>query len=176
MLRVRLNLSQRVSPQLFNKTRILTLCSECPRAVGRTRTRHGWTPSKIVFDTKFIIGFDLAITVSSSPAPSCNLFDIVRGQLAEMQVLKQQTELKLPMLNKRRRWFHSLRVKFIIVSMSASWCLVLMYLVWIFGSRLIMSNNQSNATLCVWDTCHIVGLLSLMAILIVNFKNKAWRA
>ena len=37
------------------------------------------------------------------------------------------------MLNKHKRWFHSSRVKFISVSMSASWFLVSMYLIWIFG-------------------------------------------
>ena len=34
------------------------------------------------------------------------------------------------------------------------------YLIWILGSQLILSSNQSNATLWVWDTCLIVGLLS----------------
>ena len=50
--------------------------------------------------------------------------------------------------------------------MSASWFLVSMFLIWIFGSRLIRSNNQSSATLWVLETCLIVGLLPLMIILI----------
>ena len=56
-----------------------------------------------------------------------------------------------------------------------------MYLTWIFGSRLIRSNNQSSATLWVMETCLIVGLLPLMIILITaslssNTYNKAsWR-
>ena len=47
-----------------------------------------------------------------------------------------------------------------------SWCLVSTYLIWIPGSRSILSNNQSRATLWVRDTCLIVGLLLLMIILI----------
>ena len=36
-----------------------------------------------------------------------------------------------------------------------------MYLIWIFGSRLIRSNNQSSATLWILETCLIVGTPSL---------------
>ena len=100
-------------------------------------------------DTKFVIGFDFAVTLSS-PASSCVLFDIALHLLME---------LKWPMLNKRKRWFHSSRVKFPLVSMSESWFLVSMYLIWILGSKLIRSNNQSRATLWVLETCLIVGLL-----------------
>ena len=39
-----------------------------------------------------------------------------------------------------------------------------MYLIWIFGSKLIRSNSQSRATLWVLETCLIVGLLPLMII------------
>ena len=54
--------------------------------------------------------------------------------------------------------------------------------VWIFGPKLIRSNNQSRATLWVLETCLIVGLLPLMIILITaslssNTYNKAsWRS
>ena len=84
--------------------------------------------------------------------------------------------------NKWRRWSHSSRVKFSLVGMSASWFLVSAYLIWILGSKLILSNNQSSATLWVLDTCLIVGLRPLMIILITaslssNTYNKAsWRA
>ena len=60
--------------------------------------------------------------------------------------------------------------------------LVSMYLIWILVSRLIRSNNQSRATLCVLETCLIVGLLPFIIILITaslssNTYNKAsWRA
>ena len=82
------------------------------------------------------------------------------------------------MLNKHKRWFHSSRVKFPLVSMSASWVLVSMYLIWIIGSKLILSNNQSRATLWVLETRLIVGLLPIMIILITaslssNTNNKA---
>ena len=48
--------------------------------------------------------------------------------------------------------------------MSASWFLC--QCTWILGSRLILPNNQSKATLWVRDTCLIVGLLPLIIILI----------
>ena len=59
-----------------------------------------------VIDTTVIIGFDLAITLSCCPSPSCNLFDTDIGQ----RVSKQQTELRL------RRLLHSSRVKFPFVN------------------------------------------------------------
>ena len=55
------------------------------------------------------------------------------------------------------------------------------YLIWILGSKLILSNNQSRATLWVLETCLTVGLLPLIIILITaslssNTWNKAsWR-
>ena len=127
---------------------------------ARSLTRH--------LDTKFVIGFDFAVTLSS-PASSRVLFDIAVTLLME---------LKLLMLNKQKRWFHSSHVKFPFVSMSASWFLVSMYLIWILGSRLIPSNNQSRATLRVLETCLIVGLLPFVIILITaslssNAYNKA---
>ena len=68
-------------------------------------------------------------------------------------------ELKWPMLNKHKRWFHSSRVKFPFVSLSASWFLVSMNLIWILGSKLVLSNNQSRATLWVLETCLTAELL-----------------
>ena len=43
-----------------------------------------------------------------------------------------------------------------------------MYLIGILGSKLVLSNNQSRATLWVLDTCLIVGLLPLIIILITS--------
>ena len=63
-----------------------------------------------------------AVTLSSL-ASSCGLFDITSEQLVELKWL---------MLDKHKRWFHSSRVKFPLVGMSASWFLVTMYLIWIF--------------------------------------------
>ena len=57
-------------------------------------------PAK-VFETKFIVALDYARTLSS-PVPSCVLFAIVCSSLLE---------LKLLILTKRRRLFHSSRVK-----------------------------------------------------------------
>ena len=83
------------------------------------------------------------------------------------------------MLNKRRRLFHSSRVKLPLMSMSATWFLESMHLIWIFGSKLYLSNNQSSATLRVRDTCLVVGLLPLLIILITASlsckKYIAWR-
>ena len=107
-------------------------------------------------ETKFIIGFDFAVTLSS-PASSCVLFDIGSRPLMELKWL---------MLNKQKRWFHSSRVKFPFVTMSASWFLVSMYLIWILESKLVPSNNQSRAALWVLETCLIVGLLPFVIILI----------
>ena len=50
-------------------------------------------------DSKVIIDFDLAITISFCPSPSWNLFDSYVGQL----VSKQQTELTLLMLKRTEK-------------------------------------------------------------------------
>ena len=50
--------------------------------------------------------------------------------------------------------------------MSASWFLVSTHLIWIFGSKLILSNNKSSTALWVGDTCLIVGLRPLLIIMI----------
>ena len=87
-------------------------------------------------------------------------------------------------LNHWRSWFHSSRVKEPLVpwvKMSASWLRVSTYLTWIIGSRFILSNNQSGATLWVRDTYLIVGLRPSMITMITaslssNMYNKAsWR-
>ena len=54
-----------------------------------------------------------------------------------------------------------------------------MYLIWIFGPKLIRSNNQSSATVWVLETCLIVGLLPFIIILITaslssNTYNKSF--
>ena len=85
------------------------------------------------------------------------------------------------MLNKHKWWFHSSRVKFPLVSMSASWFLVSMYLIWILGCTLILSKNPSKATLWVLETCLIAGLIPFMIILITAslsskiFNKASWR-
>ena len=58
------------------------------------------------------------------------------------------------MLNKHKRWFHSSRVNLPLVSMSASWFLVSMYLIWILGSKLILPHDQSRATLYPGNMSH----------------------
>ena len=67
---------------------------------------------------------------------------------------------------RERRWFHSSRVKFPLVRKSESWFWVSTYLIWILGSKLILSNNQSRATLWEMETCLIVWLLLLTILFI----------
>ena len=77
-----------------------------------------------------------------------------------LEFLAQQAELKWLMLKDCRRLFHSSRVKLPLVKMSSSWCLISMYRVWVLESRLILSNNESKATLWVLDTWDFGLLLS----------------
>ena len=67
---------------------------------------------------------------------------------------------------------------FPLSKMYANWFLVSTYLIWILGSKLILSNNQSRATLWVKVTSLIVRLLPFIIILITaslssNTHNKA---
>ena len=88
-------------------------------------------------------------------------------QLIKLKFLAQQRELKWLMLNKQRKLFHSSREKLTIwLACRRVWFLVSMYRIWIMGSKLILSSNQSRETLWVLDTCHIVGLLPLIIMLI----------
>ena len=116
-------------------------------------------------ETKFIIGFDFDMALSS-PVPSCILFcNPLFGQ-------RKLFELRMLMWSRWRKCVQSSRVKLPFVDVSVSWCLVSMYLIWILGSKLILSNNQWRATLWVLETCLIVGLLPFMIILIiVVFKD-----
>ena len=67
---------------------------------------------------------------------------------------------------------HSSLEKLPLGRMSASWFLVSTYLIWILGSKLILSNNQSRATLWVLDTCRIVGLRPLFIIVLKNVQQR----
>ena len=112
-------------------------------------------------ETKFIIGFDFAVTLSS-PASSCVLFDIASGPLMEL------TWNMIPFIT----------CEISLCQYICEWVLVSVYLIWILGSKLILTNNQSSATLWVLETCLIVGLLPFMIILITaslssNTYNKA---
>ena len=72
---------------------------------------------------------------------SCILLDMVEGaSIWSMKWLQEDAQ---------RRWFHSSRVTLHLVRMSANCFLVSTYFIWIFGSKLILSNNQSRATLWV---------------------------
>ena len=116
---------------------------------------------------KLTIVLDFAVTLSS-PDSFCVLFDITSEHSAELKWL---------MWNKHKRWFHSSRVKFHLVNMSASWFFGINVFNWNFGVQ-IDSINQSRTTLWVLETCLIVGLLPFIIILITaslssNTYNKA---
>ena len=105
-------------------------------------------------------GLAFAVGEPSFGVVYCPRFDMapitVRSLTFERKLLKWLQEYieKLIKLNKHRRWFHSLFEKLPLVRMSASWFLVSAYVIWILGSKLILSNNQSGATLWVLDMSH----------------------
>ena len=76
-------------------------------------------------------------------------FDAVDG--AEMANVEQTQKMG-----------HSSRVKFSFVSVSPSWFLVSMYLIWILESRLIRSNNQSRATITIRSHKSSAGIPSIL--------------
>ena len=123
------------------------------------------------FDIAGLVGSGFAIGEPSLDVASCLFFAMAAlcfliGSESKLLKWLQENIEKFKMLNKRRRWFHSWRVKLPLVSMSTSWFSVSTYLVWIFRPKLTLSNNQSRATLWVLDTCLTVGLSPLMIILI----------
>ena len=119
-----------------------------------------------------LISLAVAVGEPLFEVASCLRFDMapitMRSLIWERKLLKWLQEYieKLIMLNKQSRWSHSSFEKLPLIRMSASWFLVSTYLIWILGSKLILSNNLSRATLWVLDTCLIVGLRPLIIILI----------
>ena len=141
-------------------------CFEYPWAFSTQSGASRMRNSRL--DVRFIaVGFEFP-TILSSSFCSCILFAVVLGKLVKLKFWSQQVELKWMMVNKLRKMFHSSHVKLPLVNMTASWCLVSMYQIWIFGCRLILSNNQSRTTLWVLDACLIVGLLPFIIILITT--------
>ena len=142
------------------------LCAfECPKAVHPN-------PVLLETDRQSSTLNSTLVLASQPPDPLLHIFlpeassPSFLAQLVKLKCWTQQRELKWLILNKWTRLFHSSRVKLPLVNMSASWCWVSAYLIWILGSRLILSNSQSRATLWVLDTCLIVGLLPVTIILI----------
>ena len=68
------------------------------------------------------------------------------GFLLERKWLQENIE-RFMMSNKRRKWFHTSRVKLPLVNMSANWFLVSTYFILIWGSKLILSTTNQ-ARLC----------------------------
>ena len=137
--------------------------------------RIDWTSRSVWRYTLFALALQhqtgrsgFAIEDPSLEVVSCPRFDmapITRRSLNLEKWLPKYVE-KHMMLNKHKKWFHSFLDKLPLVGMSASCFLVSTYLIWILGSKLTLSNNQSRATLWVLDTCLNVGLRPLMIILI----------
>ena len=107
---------------------------------------------------RLIIGLDFSVT-RSSPESCCDLFDISSEQLVELKWL---------ILNKHNKWFHSSRVKFPLVRISASWFLVSMYLIWIVGPSWF-DRTTKQAQLCgfwkrvsLWDSFPLRSSWSLL--------------
>ena len=127
----------------------------------------GWfTDGKLVetIEVKFIAtGFDFA-TVLFLLFVQCVSSPIYWKSNSSWNSERSRRRWNGWMLNNWRRLFHSSRVKLSLYKMSANWCLVSMYQFWILVSRIILSNNQSRATLWVLDTCLIVGLPPLIII------------
>ena len=81
------------------------------------------------------------VRISRTDSPLVLIFAVTRSSPEScwdrFAIVSEQTvELKWLLLNKHNKWFHSSRVKFPLVKMSASWLLVWMYFIWILGSQL----------------------------------------
>ena len=148
-----------------------------PKSYGRfSLVLHGLRKTKLTgLAVAWTVGFGSAIGEPSLELVSWPLFDMALcfsiGSERKLQKWLQENIEKLIMLNKRTRWFHSSRVKCALVSMSASWFLVSTYLIWIFGSELILSNNQSSATLWVLFRCWTSSFDNHLDDSFVVFKN-----
>ena len=110
-----------------------------PRAVRRTRIQRGGL---------FRAPKALLLSFPELSSTGCSAVLIERKW-------QQEGMGKFLILNKRRRWFHSSRVKLPSVNVSASWFLVSKYLIWAFGSKLTLSNNPSNATVGLLHLIHL---------------------
>ena len=109
------------------------------------------------------MGLDFAATLSS-PDSFCVLLDITSEHSAELKWL---------MINKHKRWFHSSRVKFPWVNISASWFLVSVYLIWIIGPHWFDRTTNQEQLCESWKHVSLSGFFCLMIILITaSFLHK----
>ena len=166
-----------LSVALENSTlrRILSFLSSCfrvspgyeyTRTFWRHRTFRGWRTCRNLRKQVCRCRFRLCHTSFFSFFLLLHPFRHRVGAAYQAGILSAARRSEMADVNKWKRLFHSSRVKLPLVKMSARWCLVSMYRSWILESRLILSNNQSKATLWVLDTCLIVGLLPFVIILI----------
>ena len=91
-------------------------------------------------------------TILSSSFCFCILFAIALKPRIKLKFWAQTKRTEMADVEQMKKIvFHSSRVKLPLVNTSANGCFVSMYLIWILGFRLILSNNQSKATLWVLD-------------------------
>ena len=77
------------------------------------------------------------------------------GAAPQAEILGAASGVEMAELHKWRRLFHSSRVKFPLVNMSASWCLVSMYLIWILGFWFYPIKQQIQSSSVVsWHMSH----------------------
>ena len=132
------------SPLPMEESGILILSSKFQTRLPQSTVHSNFTNP---IRAKHTRNYHKFVVVLSSLASSCVLFDIDLHLLMELQWL---------MLSKHKRLFHSSRVKFPFVSVSASWFLVSMHLIWILGVQIdlieqtIKSNSvvSGNMSLC----------------------------
>ena len=125
---------------------------------------NGWVPTKslTVWSTRIQRG---AATSSSSVFLSWALFDMVFGFLIQQNGCKKTSRNSWYSTNEEDGSNHHAWNYFQPTCQQVgSWCQHIWF--GFLGSELTRSNNQSDATLWVLDTCLIVGLLPLMIILI----------
>ena len=109
---------------------------------------------KRLCDTKFV-GLGSAIAEPSLEVPSCPLVDTALCLLFERKCLQETSRISWYSTNEEDGSTHHVWSFFWLPCQQVgSWWAIL--LIWIFVSELILSNNQSGATLWVLDTCLIV--------------------
>ena len=105
-----------------------------------------------------LMGLAFAVGETSFEVVFCPRFDMAPDTVRSLSWERESFFFFEVATRTCRRWFHSSPEKLPLVRMSASWFLVSTYLIWILGSKLILSKNQSRATMWVLDTCLFVGL------------------
>ena len=125
-----------------------------------------WLFALTFLDTKHA-GLHFATTNYSSVSLSWARFDMVLGFLIERKWLQEKSRTSWRWTNEEDGSnYLAWNYLWSTCPQVGSWCQCIWFGVWVF--KLTLSNNQSNATLCVLDTWLIVGLLPFLIILITT--------